>query len=203
MARLLVLGLLAVIALVCSASVAHAQVSVDIGVNLPGPPSLVIIPHSPVAYAPAVPANLFFYGGDYYAFKGGHWYVSPVYAGPWAIVAPPHIPAPLLAVPVRYYRAPPGHWKHWARAERPHWDDSWGHEWKKLHKDDERAEREASKAREKASRDRSKVKGKAHKEHDKSVKHDKSFKKVAKANGENGKQGGHKGSDKGGGKGKH
>src|SRR2546428_3429589 len=89
---------LGVIACVSFASLAHAQVSVNIGINLPGPPSLVIIPRTPVAYAPAVPANLFFYGGQDYLFANNDWYMAPTYNGPWVVVAPAYLPRPILAV---------------------------------------------------------------------------------------------------------
>src|SRR5258706_9728793 len=69
MVRRMILGGLATIALVgASVGAAQAQVSVNIGINLPTPPSLVIVPGTPVAYAPAVPANYFFYGEQYYVF---------------------------------------------------------------------------------------------------------------------------------------
>lgn len=143
---------LAVIALVASASVGHAQVSVNVGINLPGPPSLVIIPQTPVAYAPAVPANLFFYGGQYYVFANNGWYIGPTYNGPWAVVAPAHIPGPILAVPVRYYRAPPSGWKHWKREAPPRWDAAWGHEGKKAHKEEEKSFRKVEKEEAKAEK---------------------------------------------------
>ncbi len=91
---------------------AEAQVHVDIGINLPAPPQLVVIPEvRTVQYAPAAPANLFVYGGQYWAFADGGWYASPGYNGPWIVVAPQFVPRPVLLVPVNYYRVPPGHWK--------------------------------------------------------------------------------------------
>ncbi len=57
---------------------AEAQVHVDIGINLPAPPQLVVIPEvRTVQYAPAAPANLFVYGGQYWAFANGGWYAGP------------------------------------------------------------------------------------------------------------------------------
>ena len=53
----LVLGVLLVAAV---AVPAHAQVSVNIGIRLPGPPALVVVPGTPVYYAPRAPANVFF-----------------------------------------------------------------------------------------------------------------------------------------------
>lgn len=146
MLRRMILAGLVVVALLGSASVGQAQVSVSIGINLPAPPSFVIIPGTPVAYAPAVPANYFFYGNQYYVFSNGGWYVGHRYNGPWVAVAPAYVPVPLLSVPVRYYKAPPPHWKGWRRAAPPRWDPAWGHEWKKEHKEYEKAQKEYEKA---------------------------------------------------------
>ncbi len=108
---------------------AEAQVHVDIGINLPAPPQLVVIPEvRTVQYAPAAPANLFVYGGQYWAFADGGWYASPSYNGPWIVVAPQFVPRPVLLVPVNYYRVPPGHWKQ-QHGRPPRWDDEWGREW--------------------------------------------------------------------------
>ncbi len=109
---------------------AAAQVHVDIGIHLPAPPQLVVVPGVPaVHYAPAAPSNLFFYGGQYWVFNVGGWYVANGYNGPWILVAPQYVPRPVLFVPVRYYRVPPGHWKHWHPQGPPRWDHEWGHEW--------------------------------------------------------------------------
>ena len=109
---------------------AAAQVHVDIGIHLPAPPQLVVVPGVPaVHYAPAAPSNLFFYGGQYWVFNDGGWYVARGYNGPWILVAPQYVPRPVLFVPVRYYRVPPGHWQHWRPQGPPHWDHEWGHEW--------------------------------------------------------------------------
>src|SRR5579862_5610239 len=87
------------------------------------------VPGTPVMYAPAVDANYFSYGGQYYAFVGSAWYVSPAYGGPWAVVAPEFVPRPILAVPVRYYRVAPSAWRGWRREAPPHWEARWGRHW--------------------------------------------------------------------------
>ncbi len=112
--------LVALIALVVAApaALAQVQVNVDIGFHLPAPPRL-----------PAAPGNLFLYGGQYWAFSGGGWYVSRGYNGPWVVVGPQFVPRPVLLVPVQYYHVPPGHWKQWERARAPHWKEEWGPEW--------------------------------------------------------------------------
>jgi len=80
-------------------SLGHAQVRVNIGINLSAPPQLVPVPATPVMYAPSVGANYFFYGSEYYVFANGGWYVSPGHNGPWALVAPEFVPPPILMVP--------------------------------------------------------------------------------------------------------
>ena len=125
------LGCVAVVCL--TVAPAQAQVHVDIGIQFPAPPPLVVIPEAPqvqyVPPAPAVPANLFFYNGQYWVFANGGWYVSAGYNGPWIVVAPVYVPAPLLRVPVRYYHEPPGHWREWQPEHGPRWEHEYGHEW--------------------------------------------------------------------------
>ncbi len=75
------------------------------------PPQLVVVPGTPVYYAPGVNFNYFAYGGQYYVFHNGAWFYAMAYSGPWTYIALEHVPQPVLAVPVQYYRVPPGHWK--------------------------------------------------------------------------------------------
>lgn len=125
MLRRLTLAVVMVVGLATVPGRGWAGVSVNIGINLPAPPVLVPVPDTPVTYAPSGPANYFFYGGQYYVFANGLWYAGPGYNGPWAAVAPGYLPPPILAVPVRYYRAPPRAWRGWHREEAPHWDARW------------------------------------------------------------------------------
>ena len=55
----------------------QAQVHVQIGFQLPGPPPFVVIPGMPVYYAPQAPANVFFYAHQYWGFAESGWYVGP------------------------------------------------------------------------------------------------------------------------------
>ncbi len=79
----------------------HAQVrvGVNIGIQLPGPPALVVVPGTPVYYAPSAPANVFFYAHQYWVFANGGWYVGPTWNGPWGVVEPMYIPPPILQLP--------------------------------------------------------------------------------------------------------
>jgi len=121
--------IVALLALILSGP-ADAQVHVDIGIHLPAPPHLVVVPGAPaVRYAPAAPANFFFYGGQYWVFNDGGWHVGRRHDGPWIHVAPQFVPRPVLMVPVRYYHVPPGHWKQWQRQAPPRWEHEWGNEW--------------------------------------------------------------------------
>src|SRR5262245_26427549 len=106
---------------------------VNIGINIGGPPApppppmvieepprLLVVPSSPVYYAPSVPYNFFYYDGRYWTFNAGNWFWGGSVRGPWTYAAVGYVPRPVLAVPVRYYKVPPGHLKHRGRG---HWDD--------------------------------------------------------------------------------
>ena len=75
------------------------------------PPALVVVPGTPVHYAPNVSINFFAYGGRYYSLHEGAWFVATTHGGPWVTIAPAKVPQPVLAVPVAYYKVPPGHAK--------------------------------------------------------------------------------------------
>jgi len=123
--------IIALLGLVVAAP-AQAQVHVDIGIHLPAPPRLVVVPQVPaVHYVPAAPGNLFWYGSQYWVFANGGWYVSTAYNGPWIAVAHQFVPRPVLLVPVRYYHVRPGHWQKWAHHHPPRWHDEWGRDWAK------------------------------------------------------------------------
>jgi hypothetical protein len=95
---------------------AFAQVNVNVTVVpppiiFPAPPRVVAVPNMPVYYVPYTSYNVFFYQGRYYGFHDGAWFVTPSHAGPWVLVPPQWVPQPLLVVPARYYKVPPGHAK--------------------------------------------------------------------------------------------
>jgi hypothetical protein len=126
LAYLLVLGAVA-IGPWSAAAVAAQDVSINIGIGatpapppvvVTRPPQLVVVPGTPVYYAPAMPVNYFFYAGQYYTFAKGQWFVASAYNGPWVVMAVGQVPAPILAVPVEYYKIPPGHVK---KAGPPPW----------------------------------------------------------------------------------
>jgi hypothetical protein len=109
---------------------AEAQVSVNVNVGpppiiFPAPPRVVLVPQTPVHYVPATTYNVFFYNGRYYSFHEGAWFLASSHAGPWAFLPAPQVPPPVLAVPVRYYKIPPGHAKKLDRWEGR--DDDRGH----------------------------------------------------------------------------
>ena len=120
-----VLLLTAVLALTAvNAAADSLKIGINIGVPAPppvvvappprivtGPPQLVVVPGSPVFYAPGVSMNFFAYGGQYYSFHDGAWFVASTYGGPWVTIAAGRVPQPVLAVPVTYYKIPPGHAK--------------------------------------------------------------------------------------------
>jgi len=137
------LSVLLVMAITAPAS-AQVRVGVNIGIQLPGPPALVVVPGTPVYYAPRAPANVFFYAHQCWVFAGDGWYVGPTWNGPWQGVEPMYVPPPILQVPVGYYPAPPPPWAGWRREAPPHWESHYGREWREeVHERDwrEREER--------------------------------------------------------------
>jgi hypothetical protein len=92
---------------------AEAQVSVNVNVGPPpvifsAPPRVVVVPKTPVYYAPDTSYNVFVYEGRYYSFHNGAWFLATSHGGPWAFVPVEHVPRPVVAVPARYYKIPPG-----------------------------------------------------------------------------------------------
>ena len=130
--------LIALSMLLSPLTVAHAEVSVgigisvpgvSIGINLPAYPRLVRVPGYPVYYDPRVNLNYFFYDGLYWVFQGDNWYASSWYNGPWDLVERDYVPLYVLRVPVRYYRKPPPYFRGWRADAPPRWGDHWGREW--------------------------------------------------------------------------
>jgi hypothetical protein len=121
---------------------AQAQVSIGVGIAIPGIqigvhvpayPELVPVPGYPVYYAPRASLNYFFYDGAYWVYQGDTWYVSSWYDGPWYVVGPDQVPPYVLRVPVRYYRQPPPHFRGWHADAPPRWGQHWGHDWERRH----------------------------------------------------------------------
>lgn len=124
--------------LIGAAVSAPAQVSLGIGIGLPGVnigihfpvlPRLVRVPGYPVYYAPGLESNYFFYDGMYWVFEGDAWYASSWYDGPWYLVGPETIPLYVLRIPVGYYQRPPSYFGGWQRNAPPRWGDHWGNGW--------------------------------------------------------------------------
>ena len=106
----------ATLVLVASTGAVAANVQVNIGFPAPPilqvAPPLVVVPAAPaVSYAPQAPYDVFYYGGQYYAYNNG-WFVTPRVGHPWAYVERAHVPHQVLVVPTKYYKVPPGHLKH-------------------------------------------------------------------------------------------
>ncbi len=103
----------------------RSDVGVNLNVNLGPPPvigsppsELVLIPGTGIYFIPDREADIFFYGGYWWAPRGPRWYRAYAPHGPWVIVRRRSIPAPLFRVPHDYRvvyrggeRIPYGQWK--------------------------------------------------------------------------------------------
>ena len=76
-------------------------------------PQLVAVPGTAVYHVPGAGFNVFVFGGKYYSHHNGVWFVSSGHRGKWTAISAHHVPSPVLAVPVTYYRIPPGHAHRW------------------------------------------------------------------------------------------
>jgi hypothetical protein len=145
--------LVLVVSLFSSARVQAGGVHVDINLGTPpppvvvvpdpppvvvaAPPQLVVVPGTTVYYAPSVDHNYFFYGKRYYVYHNDAWFYAHSHQGPWIHVAHQHVPRAVLAVPVEYYRVPPGHGhRHGPPAWAGHGRHGHKHHDKHHHKDD-------------------------------------------------------------------
>lgn len=99
------------------------------------PPELALIPGAGVYFVPGISADIFFFGGAWWAPRGGGWYRARSLDGPWVVVGRRYVPAPVLRVPGDYrvvYRGAPhvpyGQWKrghggHGAGMRHGRWGD--------------------------------------------------------------------------------
>jgi hypothetical protein len=113
--KLLVVAATAIVVSLGAASPARSQVHVSVNIGAPpvfveAPPPMVVVPNSPVYYAPGYEYNLFMYQGRYYTQFNGAWFFTPRVGGAWIAVS--DVPRPLRSVPVEYIRVKPGHEKH-------------------------------------------------------------------------------------------
>jgi hypothetical protein len=115
----LLIGRVGVIMLVSATPTMAQEVKINIGLGTPlvpplvvtTQPQLVVVPGTSVYYAPNIPATYFSYKGRYYTLVNNAWYTAPAYQGPWAVIQVGKVPPPILAVPMEYYKIPPGHLK--------------------------------------------------------------------------------------------
>ena len=125
---------------------AHAQLSINIGINVPTYPRLVLVPGYPVYYDPRANSNYFFYDGLYWVYQGDNWYRSSWYNGPWQLTGPEYVPRYVLRVPVRYYRRQPAYFRGWRADAPPHWGEHWGRDWEQRRSGWDRWDRRAAPA---------------------------------------------------------
>lgn len=96
------IGLVAVlgVGIVCG-DVHKASADVDVGLSInlgfPMPQGLVVTPEG-VSFVSNPGVNVFFYGGYWWAPRGGVWYRASDYNGGWVFVEPRTVPAQVIRV---------------------------------------------------------------------------------------------------------
>ncbi|WAC07473.1 MAG: hypothetical protein OS130_14830 [Thermodesulfobacteriota bacterium] len=102
------------------------DVHIGIGVSvlpmvmMPAPPAVVLIPNTPVYYAPDMGMDMFFYSGYWYRRHHNYWFRAAYYNGPWMYMSPRRVPAVVMNAP--YHKIPPGHMKIPYGQLKKHWE---------------------------------------------------------------------------------
>lgn len=130
---LILLGMLAGLVSTSSAQlsvgIGIAVPGISIGVEVPDYPRMLRVPGHPAYYAADLNLNLFFHDGFWWLYQHGNWYRSTWYDGPWTLIAPDAVPVFVLQVPLRYYRLPPLHFGGGLPDAPPRWAEHWGGAW--------------------------------------------------------------------------
>jgi hypothetical protein len=107
------------VAVVAVALAAGAAAAADVNINIGWPPPLIVekprvvlVPETKVYTAPSLEFNVFMFGGKYWSLHGDNWFVTARVGAPWTPVVVEKVPVEIRAVPVKYYKVPPGHAKH-------------------------------------------------------------------------------------------
>ena len=69
-----------------------ANVGVNVNINLGEPPVFIAPPSLGFYVAVGVPYDMYMIDSNYYMYRGGGWYISSGYNGPWAIVSYNRLP---------------------------------------------------------------------------------------------------------------
>ncbi|HEV8583651.1 MAG TPA: hypothetical protein VGT02_01665 [Methylomirabilota bacterium] len=111
-------SLVVVVALLAVALSSAAAGAGDVNINIGWPPPLIIekprvvlVPETKVYTAPSLEFNVFMFGGKYWSLHGDNWFVAARVGAPWSPVVIERVPLEIRAVPVKYYKVPPGHAK--------------------------------------------------------------------------------------------
>ena len=115
---LLIAVALGAVALGVVALSAGSAVAADVNINSGWPPpailrkpAVVVVPETKVYRAPSLEFNVFVFGGKYYSLHNDRWYMTARVGAPWTPLIVEHVPTEVRAVPVKYYKMPPGYAK--------------------------------------------------------------------------------------------
>ena len=126
-------GLVGLGAVLAVASPGAADVNVSVNICAPPPiviaqpPPMIVVPRTTVYYAPSVDYDFVYYGGRYSPVHEGGWDWSGSVHGPWGFIEIGHVPRPVLAVPIAYYKVRPVAWRTYKHHGPPPWAPAHGY----------------------------------------------------------------------------
>ncbi|HLQ67678.1 MAG TPA: hypothetical protein VK123_10665 [Candidatus Limnocylindrales bacterium] len=85
-------------------------------------PQMEVVPRTHVYYINNGNADVYRYGGFYYANDSGRWYRARNYRGPWIYVRARAVPRAIYAVPTDYRRGWHGDYQYWRNRD---YDNKW------------------------------------------------------------------------------
>jgi hypothetical protein len=102
-----------------TAGPSQAAVMLNVGVHVGDPPpppafvfdsepEVILVPSTRVYYVPEQDFDLYRYGRYWYINRGGWWYRSAGYRGPFGYIGYDRVPVSVMRVPPKYHRHPMG-----------------------------------------------------------------------------------------------
>jgi hypothetical protein len=127
MKKLLVVASLCILGASVAAGIPNASAEVQINANIhtghssisfEQEPDVVVVPGTRVYYYEAPSYDVYRYGSAWWVDRGGVWYRSASYRGPFVQVTFQRVPHQVIVIPAEYHRHDNGWHRGWEKQER-------------------------------------------------------------------------------------